>query len=279
MKKILVITDMSANSKAGIRFAIQFASQSNYQLTFFHVYHFLRPTKWSDSVYTSFEHSEHEKTKTRLCKFVSSLYKSKGETVKELTCIVQTGGASGREIMQYAQENKFDYICGSRSGTGKTSMLFGSVISDLIKKCNVPVIAVPENYRRTPIKNIAYTSDLINVEYELKKVADFAGSVNAKVELLHFKTPLDYLLESDQFELIERKLKEYKIATNFSKINYEETLINNMNKVFEQSKPSMVIMFTKQNRSLFEKLFLSSISAEFAHLSKIPLLVFKKTTG
>ncbi|MDR6782771.1 nucleotide-binding universal stress UspA family protein [Pedobacter africanus] len=36
MKRILVTTDFSANSKAGLRFAIQLAAQNNYQLTFFH---------------------------------------------------------------------------------------------------------------------------------------------------------------------------------------------------------------------------------------------------
>ncbi len=279
MKKILVTTDLSANSKAGIRFAIQLASQNNYQLTFFHVYHILRPTKWSDKVYTSFEHSENEKAKNVLLKFVTGLHKGTGGAAQKLNCVVQTGGTSGREIIRYAEENEFDYICGSRSGGGKTNMLFGSTISMLIKKSSIPVIAVPENYRKIPIKNITYASDLINIEAELKKVADFTGPLHANVELLHFKTPLDYLLESDQIKVIAGKLKEYSISTNFSGLDHGQTLISNMNKIFERTKPSMVIMFTKQNRSIFEKLFLSSISAEFAHLSKMPLLVFKKTGG
>ncbi len=37
MKKILVTTDFSANSKAAIRFAIQLASQSDTALPFLHV--------------------------------------------------------------------------------------------------------------------------------------------------------------------------------------------------------------------------------------------------
>lgn len=44
MNKILITTDFSSNSKAGLRFAIQMASQHNYSLTFFHSYHLLRPT-------------------------------------------------------------------------------------------------------------------------------------------------------------------------------------------------------------------------------------------
>jgi hypothetical protein len=53
-------------------------------------------------------------------------------------------------------------------------------------------------------------------------------------------------------------------------------LIENMNEAFQRSKPSMVVMFTDQERSFFEKIFSSSISAEYASVSEIPLLVFKK---
>lgn len=44
MKKVLVTTDFSENSKAGIRFAIQWASQQRLSLIFVHVLHILRPT-------------------------------------------------------------------------------------------------------------------------------------------------------------------------------------------------------------------------------------------
>ena len=38
MKKILVTTDFSDKSKAGLLFAIQLAKQNKYVLTFFHAY-------------------------------------------------------------------------------------------------------------------------------------------------------------------------------------------------------------------------------------------------
>ena len=46
MKKILVTTDFSANSKAGVRFAIQLASQIKCELIFYHILETLKSNAW-----------------------------------------------------------------------------------------------------------------------------------------------------------------------------------------------------------------------------------------
>ena len=107
MKKILVATDLSANSKAGLRFAIQLATQNNYKLTFFHVYRILRPTRWSDAVFTSFENTEHEKIKRSLSKFVSALYSSIDALEHAFDCVIQKGISPDKSIRQYAEEGEF----------------------------------------------------------------------------------------------------------------------------------------------------------------------------
>ena len=54
MNKILVTTDFSVNSKAGLKFAIQLASQHNYDLTFLHVYYIMKPTSWSKKTFEDY---------------------------------------------------------------------------------------------------------------------------------------------------------------------------------------------------------------------------------
>ena len=61
MEKILVTTDFSANSKAGLRFAIQLASQYKFGLTFFHSYYVLIPTGWSNSKISEYKKIEEKK--------------------------------------------------------------------------------------------------------------------------------------------------------------------------------------------------------------------------
>ena len=76
MEKILVTTDFSTNSKAGMRFAIQLASQHKFELTFFHSCYVMKPTSWSDATFAAYEKKEADKIQKKLNQYVVSVYKS-----------------------------------------------------------------------------------------------------------------------------------------------------------------------------------------------------------
>ena len=276
MKRILVTTDLSVNSKAALRFAIQLASQHDYQLTVYHAYKIMRPTSWKDSMFSSTERNETKIARRELMKFVNSVSRSIGRSPHKILCVAKKDRHIDRSIMDYAAQHNFDYICISRKGHGESMQLFGSTTTNLITRSEVPVITVPASYRRSKIDKIAYASDLMNLEDELKKVLDVSQHLDAKVELLHFKVPMNYLDDEKRFEKLSEELSAHNITPHYENLNYEQTLIANINKTIVSNKPSVMIMFTQQKRTLFEKLFLSSISAEYASMTKIPLLVFKK---
>jgi len=276
MNKILVTTDFSSNSKAAIRFAIQLASQHAYHLTFFHSTNLDRPTSWSKAIYESHENSETAQTLNQLQGFVKEVYNSLGRLATNFDCVVRNNAATDQNIMQHAEENGYSFICLSKNGENKSGKWFGSNTATLIKKSNTPVIAVPSNYQAGKITKVAYATDLKHFDSELEKVLDFTAPLGVQIELLHFTNPADALMEPAQKEAITRNINEHQLISHFETFNMEKTLIENMNEAFQKSKPSMVVMFTEQNRSLFEKIFSSSISAEYASVSEIPLLVFSK---
>ena len=74
-KKILVTTDFSDESKAGLRFAIQLASQHEYDLTFFHSFHVMIPTSWNYVKQEAYEKEETKKIQEELNNFVEKVYK------------------------------------------------------------------------------------------------------------------------------------------------------------------------------------------------------------
>ncbi|WP_411272863.1 universal stress protein [Daejeonella sp.] len=276
MKKILVTTDFSANSKAGLRFAIQLASQNKYELVFFHSYYVMKPTTLSAKVFVSYEKSEANKIKNRLCRFVDSAYSSMGINSVNFSCITKSSFITDANIMEYALKNKFDFICISRRGNGKHNKIFGTNTSILINQSDVPVIAVPNTYLNNKITSILYASDLSSFENETQKVIDFAKPLGAKIELLHFKFPSD--LDRDP-KLIQKAIKKFTnqdIKVRFDDFDFVESLVLNLDKEIKKLKPSILVMFTQQNRSFFERLFLSSSSAQYSLKSKVPLLVYKK---
>ena len=275
--KILVTTDFSANSKAGLRFAIQLASQHKVELTFFHSYYVMKPTSWSDATFAAYEKTEANKILNNLKRFVESTYKSMKIDSKYSKCVIKSSVFTDANIRDYASENKFNFICISTRGAGKFKKIIGTNTSNLINQSDVPVIAIPNSYQVEKITNILYASDLAQLEKELKQVVDFAKPIKAKVELLHFNSPLEVIIDSKSIETAVKKFSKYDITLHLKNPDPVATLISNLETAIEKSKPSMMIMFTQQNRTFFEKLFLSSKSAEYSFNTKIPLLVFNKT--
>jgi nucleotide-binding universal stress UspA family protein len=276
MEKILVTTDFSSNSKAGLRFAIQLASQNKYELTFFHSYYIMKPTSWSDATIAAYEKGEAKKIQNKLIQFVESVYKSMGIVSKTKKCVIKSSVLTDSNIREYALENKYSFICISTRGAGKLKKIFGTNTSNLITHSTVPVIAVPHNYRPCKITSILFASDLANLENELQKVIAFAKALKAKIELLHFKYPVEIIANEKIMSEVVNKISKYNVKLHLAKINLAENLISNIETAVKQSMPSMMIMFTQQNRSFFEKIFLSSKSAEYSFNAKVPLLVFNK---
>jgi nucleotide-binding universal stress UspA family protein len=276
MKKILVTTDFSPNSKAGLRFAIQLATQDKYNLTFFHSYEVKKPVGWSDKVFESFEKSDLARIEIKLRHFAESVYASLDIAPGDFECVAKSSYLTDTNIMQYAAQNGFSFICIGRRGRGRDRKLFGTNTFNLITKSAVPIIAVPDSYRPNKIKNILYASDLSNLEKEIKKVVEFSRPLGAEIELLHFKVPSDPSGDSLLIEKTIREFSDYNVNLHLENLDFTETLISNLDRIISKSKPSMMIMFTQQNKGFFEKLFASSTPARYSFQSKIPLLVFKK---
>ena len=276
MEKILVTTDFSTNSKAGMRFAIQLAAQQKFELTFFHSYYIMIPTSWNKETSAAYEKSEVEIIQKKLNQFVESVYKNLGVVSKNKKCVIKSSVYTDSNIREYAHENKFNFICISSRGAGTVQKIFGTNASNLINNSTVPVIAVPHNYHTGKITNILYATDLVNLEKELKRVVAFTKPLKAKVELLHFHYPAEISNNKKMMNKAVKIISKHNIKLHLEDINLARTLISNIEATIRKSKPSMMIMFTQQNRSFFDKIFLSSKSAEYSFNAKVPLLVFNK---
>lgn len=277
MKKILVTTDFSNNAKKGLRFAIQLASQHPFELTFFYSYHLIKPTSWSDTSFASYKKSEAEKNQKKLHQYVNSIYKNKGIVPKNIKYVVKEAIFADSDIREYALNNNFDFICISTRGAVYLKKILGTTTASLINFSTVPVIVVPHNYRTKSIGNLLYFTDLAHLDNELKKVVDFAHPLGAKVKLLHFNYSFEILDKKSKMEKAIKKYPKCSIDLRLIDCFNQDSLISKINKYAALIKPSMIIMFTKQNRSFVEKIFYGSKSESYSFSAKVPLLVFNKT--
>lgn len=277
MKKVLVPTDFSANSKSGIRFAINWSRRQPLELVFIHVIHLLRPTVWSDSVFDKHAKQEEDKYKEKLEKHIAGIYKSMNVKPAKHALVVTQGLSPDIAILDYCRRNKkIDYICISTRGAGKFQKIYGTNTSNLITKSEVPVLAIPKSYKIADVKNVLYATDLQDYQRELMKVVDFAQPLKATIDVLHITWPSEIILDKKNMEVALKKQYKYSLKIHFEKQDTVYSLIQNLQNQIRIRKPSVVIMFTNQQRSFLHKLFLSSKSEELSFQSKVPLLVFNK---
>jgi nucleotide-binding universal stress UspA family protein len=273
MNKILVTTDLSANSKSAIRFAVQFAKQLKAQLIFYYVAEVTKPTAWSDGQYQLFEKETCDRYCPILKKFVErEVGRQPGAEYK-----VGLGLNVPETIINAARRNKADFICMSTRGAGIVKKLFGTNASAVITTSSIPVVVVPQRFKATPIDKLFFASDFAAFNKEMKTVYQLADKLRARLDVYHF----DYLIDVPEVrKKLEKKTLKYSINKNtsfhFLKLNIEHPLSTHLNKEVKKTKPSLVILFTKQNRKWFDRLLLSSEASEMSFDGRAPLLTFKK---
>lgn len=277
MKKILVPTDFSVNSKTGIRFAIHWATRQKTELVFMHVLYIMRPARWTDSYFVKYTEQEEKICSTKFEKFIAGIYSSMNVKPGRHSLVIIQGISADITILDYCRKNKdIDYICISTRGAGKFNKIFGTNTGNLITKSPVPVLAVPKTYKVADIKNILYAADFRNYSAELNKVIDFALPLKAAIEILHFTWPYENIFDENTIEAALKKQYKFGLKIQFEKNDAAHSLIQNLQNQIRIKKPSVVTMFTNQQRTFFQKLFLSSKAEDLSFKLRVPLLVFSK---
>lgn len=277
MKKILVPTDFSANSKSGIRFAIHWSRQQPLELVFIHVLHILKPTRWSDSTFEKYAIGEENKWKVVFEKYITGIYRNMKVKPDKHSIVIIRGVSPSISILDYCRKNgNFDYICISTRGAGKFQKIFGTNTGNLITKSQVPVMAIPKSYKIADVKSVLYATDFHNYPAELKKVYDFARPLKATIDVLHITWPNEIVFDEKTMEAAFKKQYKYGLRIHIEKKDVVHSLIQNLQNQIRKRKPSVVILFTNQQRTFFQKLFLTSQAEDLSFNLSVPLLVFSK---
>ncbi len=277
MKKVLVPTDFSSNARAGIRFALQWASQENIELVFIHVLHILRASRWTNDYFIKYAEQEELLCDEKFDKHLAEMMKKhKGKLPKYSKVIIQ-GISPDVSIMDYCRKQKdIDYVCISTRGAGKVERIFGTNTGGLITKSETPVVAIPKNYRASKIQKIMYASDFKNYEAEVAQVIEFARPLKAPLEVLHFSWPNETDIDIKKLEAEAKKKHQYKVNILFENYKAINSTLTNIKNQVALKKPSVLVMFTDQNRSFFQKIFQPSKTEQLSFDLKVPLLIFNK---
>jgi len=278
MQKILVTTDFSIHSKAGMRFAIQLAAQKKVELVFFHCFQALIPTTvFRERIEKSLENQGDTFLK-KLKKLVEGVYKSVNITPGNYRTVVIDDLNPEVMILDYAEKNSFSFICMSTRGAGQLRKIMGTNTSNIILKSAVPVLAIPHTYRIHPIKKILYASDLENLDQQMQVISPLAESLGAKVDLANFFNQVSMKLDAGT--LSEMWQKKYPELDNviMQQLDTTSGFAAQLDVLSKKLKPDMVVFFRNVNKTWFDKVFSVSRSETFSFISKVPMLVYRKSS-
>jgi nucleotide-binding universal stress UspA family protein len=277
MLKILAPTDFSANSRAGLRFALQWSVKQKLAIQFVHFFHPIRLPEWTDLDFQQKVEIAAALYQNKLEQFVRAIYKSTKIVPGKYSCIARYGLSADIAIMDYCRDHvDIDFICIATRGAGKLNKLLGTNTGNLTIKSRVPVITVPKNYRIKPLKSILYATDFNNYTEELKKVIAFARPLEAKIKVLHFSRPDE---EIPNLIMLKKRKKERLHSTieiQIKKRKSSQSLLEDLQKQISILKPSLIVMFTNQHRNFFQKILSPSKAEQISFGTTFPLLSFNK---
>ncbi len=276
MQQILVTTDLSANSKAGIHFAIHLAKQTGANLIFIHIYQVLRATTWSDDQYQHFIERNREGLSEDLSAFVAAEYESLGETPGNYQTIVHHNLDTVAGIIQSAEKYQCNYICISTRGAGILKKLFGTNTGKLIISSGIPVLCIPSAWQPSPVTRILYASDMRNYEEELRHVVAFAKPAAATVEMLHLYLHPELAADKEKEAQKIAQTTDYDVTLHYEQRNIDRSIIEEIDIAIQKYNPNLLAMFTNQDRTFFERLFLSSSTEAYSFRTQVPMLTFNK---
>jgi len=118
-------------------------------------------------------------------------------------------------------------------------------------------VAPSSHYQPKPFNRVIFAADFHNYNQELGQVVEFARALNAPIEGLPFLMAGEAIPDK---EIIEDGIKtefSYPVSLHIE-VMLSISLVHDLQRQIELSKPSVMIMFTDQSRTLFQEIFLSS---------------------
>lgn len=270
--RILVPIDYSDCALNALEYAISFAKETEAKLILLHAYHIPVPAA--------------EATMSINTRLVDDFIKEGDEKMKqlferypELDHLVE----AKKNVMAFAtdaitseiKESKVDLIImGTHGASNAFEELVGSNTLHIIRKSNIPVLAVPNEVNRFTIKEILFSYDYHSIDGKeiIQPLIDFALLFGAQIHVLHITDKLDRIHSGaiSEAKILEQYLKD--IPHQYHMLAGEHVESEILEYIKNHGIDTLAVMPRKH--TMFERLFQSSITKQLVHHSKIPMLAF-----
>ncbi|MEZ5013412.1 MAG: universal stress protein [Chitinophagales bacterium] len=278
---ILFPTDLSERSAEHFAFALDLAQKLGDSITLLHVYPVpvnyptLEEGRMGD-VSEELLNATSSAMEERMRLFKEGLSNRYASTHPGMTRVntALRMGFPGDEVARAAAEMQARFvIIGVKQSSGLKRFFGGSKVSAILKKCEVPIVTIPDGYTYKPIDRIGYATDLTFSDNSvINNLLGLATSIKAQVRCFHVH---DSNLDVEN-SIIDDFIKQYKTEANNRLITFE--LVDNINTLdgidyFIQNHDIDMLAVLKQ-KSYWLEIFDASMTKKLVFHEQIPLIIF-----
>ena len=275
MKKILVPTDFSENSKCALNYANELAEQLNALITVVHIYH---PSINHMNEYMIITDNELEAiSKERLDEFVKNKQSKKQNEVIVSNRVEQKIeiGFAAEKLVDMSKSGEYDMIVmGATGSTGLLEKVFGKVSLHVAKLSACPVLLIPAGVRFEPIREIMYA-----IEYELVnekclvQLEKLSNKLAANVHLVHVYEGIKKKPNGAKSSLVEKIFQQKAPNLKFTMEAISSDSVVHGLEEYAREKNMDWMVLVKPQRNLWQRLLHTSKANEIIMNPQIPLLV------
>lgn len=261
MKHILVPIGSTESAQNTLQYAIDFASEIKAKLFVFRAY------SAQSKAGTMINVSAIIERETNL--YLKTMVNACNKKDVEIKLIAAKGGVID-SVLNIDNELGIDLIIvGTKSNSIKEELFLGNTAGSLVKKSNLSVLTVPENYTFKPFSSIlvATKSGIVKSKTALKPLHFMVDKFTTTVNLLLVKTPNykeEDLVLNKELEGLKSNLTTTENATTFQGV-LEHIKTHN---------PDILCVF-RRKRGFFKKLWEKNTILKEEFYSNIPLLVLR----
>lgn len=269
MKKILVPTDFSTVANDATHYAADFARAISAEITLLHVLNIGGDGKQLKN----WAKLEAQAAEAALAK-ANAVIKAAGNGI---TMRYQTVAGYPPEdaIEGFAKKSKTDLIVmGTAGASGLKKIAVGSRAAAVASVVSTPVLALPSKAKFNGIKHILYATDMLHLDNEVKKIADFAKIFDAFVTIVYINEHAD--LRRNRHGLVKILTRMAKYPRLAFTVVQATDIVTGLHERIAALRPDVLAMFTHR-LGFLEKAMGKSVTREMISEARLPVLSFNRT--
>jgi nucleotide-binding universal stress UspA family protein len=285
IKKILVPVDFSSNSLNATYYALHVALQKKAEITLIHVYfnpvtdpiaadHFYPfPTSIADTLTEIIDNARNSMRdfRTKVNDYMTTHKLSNISINSELI-----GGIAEDTILDFAEGGFFNLIIMGFAGKKTGEGWLGSFISEIINKCQIPILAVPNHatYKESMFKRLMYATNFDKSDGNaIRELLKIAKPLEVHISVVHIdETDNNPFINYDLIHFKEKYQLEGSVDMDFNLIVNKNLSLGIENYISEHKIDILAV--TSHKRNILTSIFRPSLTKELLFRLEIPMLIF-----